>query len=49
MPGNGQEIVSPDFLRDYKPDIVIVMNPIYREEIRHSLTTMDLSPQLITL
>lgn len=49
MPGNGQEIVSPDFLRDYKPDIVIVMNPIYREEIRHSLTAMDLSSQLITL
>jgi hypothetical protein len=49
MPGTRQEILSPAFLRDYKPDIVIVMNPIYREEIQQSLISMGLSPQLITV
>ncbi|MFW6295624.1 MAG: class I SAM-dependent methyltransferase [Halothece sp.] len=33
VPGTGQKIVSPDFLLEYSPDIVIVMNPIYQEEI----------------
>ncbi len=33
MPGTGQEIVSPEFLRSYKPHHVIVMNPIYVPEI----------------
>jgi SAM-dependent methyltransferase len=32
--GTGQKIVSPQYLRSYKPDIIIVMNPIYIREIR---------------
>ncbi len=46
MAGTGQEIVSPDFLKSYKPDVVIAMNPIYREEIRRDLNLMGLSPEL---
>lgn len=37
MPGSGQEIVSPEFLADYKPEHVIVMNPIYCREIQSDL------------
>ena len=33
IPGTGQKIVSPEFLREYIPDIVIVMNLIYENEI----------------
>ena len=44
MPITGQEIVSPDFLRDYRPDQVIVMNPIYVDEIRRDLARLGLSP-----
>jgi SAM-dependent methyltransferase len=33
-PGTGQQIVAPQFLTDYRPEIVIVMNPVYVEEIR---------------
>ena len=40
--GTGQEIVNPDFLRKYRPDIVIVMNPIYCEEIKQSIDKMNL-------
>jgi len=35
--GTGQKIVSPDFLTQYKPDIVIVMNPIYIPEVKSHL------------
>ncbi len=37
MAGTGQEIVAPEFLVDYDPDLVIVMNPVYTDEIRSEL------------
>jgi hypothetical protein len=36
-------------LRQYQPDVVIVMNPIYRQEIESQLQEMGLSPELITV
>ena len=47
--GTGQKIVSPDFLKEYGPDSVIVMNPVYREEIRKSLNQMALNPKIISV
>ncbi len=47
--GAGQEIVAPGFLRQYQPDVVIVMNPIYLEEIEHQLQQMGLAPELTTV
>jgi SAM-dependent methyltransferase len=32
--GTGQRIVAPDYLQDQPPDVVIVMNPLYRQEIQ---------------
>ncbi|MEQ9619019.1 MAG: class I SAM-dependent methyltransferase [Deltaproteobacteria bacterium] len=32
--GTGQEIVNPKLLKDYKPDYIVVMNPIYLNEIK---------------
>lgn len=49
MAGTGQQIVGPDFLIQYKPDYVIVMNPVYEEEIRNSLMHMGLHPYLMTV
>ena len=37
MAGTGQEIVSPAFLKRYKPDLAIAMNPIYQPEIKADL------------
>ena len=34
VPGTGQKIVPPEFLQDYQPDIILVMNPIYMVEIQ---------------
>jgi SAM-dependent methyltransferase len=45
--GTGQKIVPPDFLKKYKPDVVIVMNPIYVEEIQNIMKKMDLSSRVI--
>lgn len=49
MAGSGHEIVGPDFLETFQPDIVIVMNPIYQEEITRDLTARGLSPKVMTV
>jgi SAM-dependent methyltransferase len=46
IPGSGQEIVSPAFLQSYRPDGVILMNPLYESEIRAELAEMGLSPEI---
>ena len=43
MPGSGHEIVGPDAMRSYKPDVVIVMNPIYCEEIAADLAALGIT------
>ena len=49
MAGTGQEIVAPAFLKEYQPDVVIIMNPVYREEISRDLQAMGLAPEIRTL
>jgi SAM-dependent methyltransferase len=49
LPRSGQQIVSPDFLVDYRPDMVIVMNPIYCAEIAACLAVRGCSPELVTV
>ena len=44
LPGGGQEIVSPKFMKDYLPDLVIITNPTYAEEIKAHISEMDLTP-----
>jgi SAM-dependent methyltransferase len=49
MPGTGHEIVSPERLRADRPDVVVVMNPVYLDEIDASLAEMGLDPELHAL
>ena len=49
MSGTGHKIVGPEFLKDYKPDVVVVMNEIYCDEIGNSLREMGLEPQIVAL
>lgn len=49
LAGTGQEIVSPDFLIEARPDNVIVMNPVYLPEINKSLKKRGLSPRLFSI
>ena len=49
MAGTGQEIVGPEFLKRFRPDLVIIMNPIYREEIKADLQKLGLSPEILAI
>ena len=49
MAGTGHEIVGPKALLDREPDVVVVMNPIYRDEIAHTLDELGLHPKLVTV
>lgn len=45
--GTGQLIVEPGFLVEYQPDVVIVMNPVYADEIRQSLRGLGVSAEVV--
>ena len=47
LAGTGHPIVAPGFLSEQPPDVVIIMNPIYREEIQRSLYGLGLTPELL--
>jgi hypothetical protein len=47
LPGTGHAVVSPETLRDYRPEIVLAMNPVYTNEIRASLAAMGVSAEVI--
>ncbi len=49
MAGTGHEIVGPSFLKIYEPDVVIIMNPVYTEEISSQLAELGLSPEIKTV
>jgi SAM-dependent methyltransferase len=49
MVGTGHPIVSPESLAGSPPDVVIVMNPIYVEEIRGQLQGMGLRPDILSV
>ena len=44
--GTGQKIVSPEFLQKYQPEMVILLNPLYKEEIQKSLTGLGLVSEI---
>jgi len=49
LPGVGKKIRPPEFLRKYRPDLTIVMNPIYRNEIQQMLSNMGVSTEVISV
>jgi hypothetical protein len=49
IPGVGKQIMPPEHLKAVKPDVVIVMNPIYRDEIQQMLYRMELLPEVLSV
>jgi methyltransferase family protein/C-methyltransferase-like protein len=49
LPGTGQQIVAPSFLRDYRPDNVVIMNPVYRDEVVRELARQQCAPRVCTI
>jgi Methyltransferase domain/C-methyltransferase C-terminal domain len=46
IPGTGQMIVAPESLIAYRPDAVVVMNPIYRKEVAAKLDALGLDTKV---
>jgi hypothetical protein len=49
LAGTGHEIVPPQFLQAYRPNVVIIMNPIYCDEIRRDLEDMRITAELMAV
>jgi SAM-dependent methyltransferase len=49
LPGTGQRIVAPASLHDYRPDNVIIMNPVYRDEVERELARQRCEPRVYTI
>ena len=49
IPGTGHEIVAPRFLKKYKPHKIIVMNPVYCDEIQQELDDLNVNADLLTV
>ena len=47
IPGTGQQIVSPEFLKQYRPDAIVVMNPNYRVEIARQVAKLGVEAELL--
>ncbi len=45
--GAGQQVVGPDRLTEYQPDVVIIMNPIYSDEIREMLRASGVQADIL--
>jgi 2-polyprenyl-3-methyl-5-hydroxy-6-metoxy-1,4-benzoquinol methylase len=48
VPGTGQCIVGPDFLKEYHPQTTIIMNPIYHSEIKAAIQELGLATHFLT-
>ena len=49
LAGTGHPVVQPATLVAHRPDVVIIMNPIYRNEIQAEITRMGLTPLILTV
>ena len=47
VPGAGHVVLSPEVLREKKPDCVVLMNPIYEEEVRAQLASFGANPEIL--
>jgi hypothetical protein len=47
VPGAGQRIIEPNELRELLPDVVVLMNELYREEIMLQTARLGLNPEFL--
>ncbi len=47
--GTGQKIVPPSFIKDYAPDVIIIMNSIYEAEIREQVKDLGIRTAFLVL
>lgn len=49
LPGSGHEIVAPEFVPTFAPDLVIITNPTYAEEIKGQVKALGVEPDFWVL
>lgn len=49
LPGGGHEVIPPTALKDLPVSLVVVPNPVYRDEIVQSLADMDVDAEVVTV
>jgi cyclopropane fatty-acyl-phospholipid synthase-like methyltransferase len=47
VPGTGQQVVAPEFLKELKPATIIIMNPNYEREIKARVHDLGLDPEFV--
>jgi C-methyltransferase-like protein len=47
VPGGGQQVVEPNSLRELHPDVIILMNAIYRDEVASDIAGLGLNPEIL--
>ena len=49
IPASGHEVVPPGFLTRYQPELVVAMNPVYRDEIAADLNRLGVQAEVIAV
>jgi hypothetical protein len=49
LPGVGHQIMAPGELARYQPDVLLVMNPAYRQEIERDLSAMGVQAEVYSV
>jgi len=49
LPISGHLVVNPEYLKKFPPEIIIVMNPSYKDEITNELHRMEIHPKIVTI
>lgn len=47
LPGTGQKVVPPEFIVEYKPDVVIITNPTYQTEIQEHVKKLGINCEFL--
>jgi hypothetical protein len=47
VPGTGQQIVAPEFLREYRPEVLILANTVYKSEIQKTVKALGINPEFM--
>jgi len=49
VPGTGQQVVCPEQLREFRPDLILISNPLYESEIREMVRKLGLVAELVPI
>jgi len=49
LPGSGQRIVGPAELAQLRPDVIVITNPLYENEIRQAVSELHLNGEFVTI